>query len=79
MAISLVYAHHNTPPIYLGFNLMDTKFTNPNVVKLSLTKNATANHFNVRDPARHGERGGLCGPRRPERRLPAIAVSNGGG
>ena len=83
--LSCISSSQHTPPIYLGFNLMDTKFNNPNikaiffVVKLSLTKNATANHFNVRDPARHGERGGLCGPRRPERRLPAMAVSNGGG
>ena len=83
--LSCISSSQHTPPIYLGFNLMDTKCNNPNikaiffVVKLSLTKNATANHFNVRDPARHGERGGLCGPRRPERRLPAMAVSNGGG
>lgn len=77
--LSCICSSQHTPPIYLGFNLMDTKFTNPKFqailfgVKLSLTKKNTTNHFNVRDPARPGERGGLCGPRRPERRLPAIA------
>ena len=36
--LSCICSSQHTPPIYLGFNLMDTKFTNPNVVKLSLTK-----------------------------------------